>query len=113
MTRPRTPEEVGQIVRNRIDELDLSKAEIERRGGPSGRTVGAYMDGAPIKDKDKRRTLSRALEWTGESIRRIQEGGDPTPQPWVDETPSDDIAGLAERAVSIINELARRASARR
>lgn len=109
MSNERTPEEVGRIIQARIDEKELSLAEIERRGGPSGRTVRAYAKGAPVKDIDNRRTLSLALEWSPDSIRLIQQGEDPKEQARV-ESPADDIQAMADRAVTIIQELARRAA---
>lgn len=69
--------EVGRRVAERIQELSLTKAEVERRSGISDKTLTAYMGGAPIKRADKARGLCEALEWTVDSISRILDGDEP------------------------------------
>lgn len=67
--------QVGAAIRKRIeDELGLSYAEFERRSGVSYKTVQGYMDGQPVRRRDKARALCLALYWTADSVDRLQRG---------------------------------------
>jgi hypothetical protein len=55
----------------------ITRAELVRASGVSGKTIDAYVAGAPIVRADKLRDLSRGLGWTTDSIDRIRAGGEP------------------------------------
>lgn len=68
---------VGRYVTQRIDDLRLTKAEVQRRAGVSDKTLSRYMAGEPIVRVDKERELCQALGWTSDSVRRIGAGEEP------------------------------------
>lgn len=69
--------EVGRRIEQRIDELNLTKAEVIRLSGVSDKTLSGYIDGLPIRRRDKKRDLALALGWLPNSIDRILDGGEP------------------------------------
>jgi hypothetical protein len=69
---------VGKAIADRIEELSLTVAEIDRRG-VSDKTLKAYIAGQPIRRADKRRALCEVLGWTPRSIGLVAAGGDPEP----------------------------------
>jgi hypothetical protein len=71
---------VGRAIEQRINELSLTVAEIDRLG-VSDKTLKGYLGGQPIVRKDKRRKLCGALRWTPRSIDLILDGGEPEELP--------------------------------
>lgn len=68
---------VGQVIAERIDELGVTWAELERDSGISFKTWKAYISGQPVVRKDKRRALTDVLRWTPDSIDLILRGNEP------------------------------------
>lgn len=69
--------EVARRIDERIDELKLTNAEVLRRSGLSYKTLARYLEGKPIRRRDKERGLCEALGWTTDSIARILRGEEP------------------------------------
>lgn len=65
---------VGGAVRERMEELKLSKAEVQRLSGVSAKTLDGYLAGEPIVRPDKARGLASALGWTLDSFDRLARG---------------------------------------
>lgn len=70
---------LGRCIEERIQSRQLIKAEVLRASEMSGTTLDGYISGrARAKYRpDKLRDLSLALGWTGGSLQRVLEGGDP------------------------------------
>jgi hypothetical protein len=68
---------VGIALRRRIeDELRWTLAEAIEASGVSDKTLTGYMDGQPIKRRDKKRDLCEAIGWAPDSIERLLRGED-------------------------------------
>jgi hypothetical protein len=65
---------VGDAIAARIAALHVTKAEIIRKSGVSDKTLDGYIEGKPIRRRDKARDLCLALGWTPDSIDRILGG---------------------------------------
>lgn len=80
MDVPETPERwsvVGMQIADRIDELNLLNAEVQRMANISDKTLTGYIAGKPIVRADKRRGICTALGWSSDSIARLLRGEDP------------------------------------
>lgn len=77
---------VAAAISARMDELGISRAELQRQANISDKTMARYLDGEPIIRKDKRYDLARALGWTPNSIDRMLDGEAPT----LEEPPLDE-----------------------
>lgn len=71
---------LGDLTKQRREELGLTQQQIQGRGGPSTASLRRLENGrATSMDRGKRRDLERALDWRIGSIDDILEGGDPAP----------------------------------
>lgn len=70
---------LGELVRLRREELDLTQSQVQERGGPSPALTRAVENGrATAMSHSKRRDLERALEWQVGSIDDVLAGKSPT-----------------------------------
>lgn len=70
---------LAEFVAQRMNELDLTQAQIQQRGGPSPAKVREVTSRrTTTMSPSKRRDLERALDWRSGSIDAILAGGDPT-----------------------------------
>jgi transcriptional regulator with XRE-family HTH domain len=74
------PVQLGELMRRRQVELDLTWQAIADRAGLSRTTLNDIRNGK-IENTQPRtiRAVERALQWTSGSIDSILAGGDPTP----------------------------------
>lgn len=70
-------ERVGQAIADRIDQLGLTKAAVQKRANVSDKTLSGYIAGAPVRRVDKKRALALALQWSPDAIDRIYDGAEP------------------------------------
>lgn len=71
---------LGDYVKQRREELRLTQAQVQERGGPSPALVRAIENKrADTLSVSKRRDLERALNWSEESVDLILRGGRPFP----------------------------------
>lgn len=71
---------LGDVIERRIEALQVTRAEVQQRGGPSPATVRAIVNGrSTTLSPSKRRDLERAIEWAPGSIDIVLRGGDPEP----------------------------------
>lgn len=71
---------LGELVKQRRDELDLTQAQVQERGGPSPALIRSLETGrASSMSRSKRRDLERSLKWRIGSVDDILQGGDPAP----------------------------------
>lgn len=69
---------LAEFVSKRMDELDLTQAQIQQRGGPSPAKVREITSRrTSTMSPSKRRDLERALDWGPGSIDRVLAGGEP------------------------------------
>jgi hypothetical protein len=68
---------VGNAVTARMEYLSIGPSDIEALGGPTGKPLSGYLDGTPIKRRDVKRRLCKALGWSPNSIDRILAGDEP------------------------------------
>lgn len=65
-----------------MDELGLTQAQIQQRGGPSPAKVREITSRrTETMSSSKRRDLERAIQWQEGSIDHVLAGGDPLPAP--------------------------------
>lgn len=107
---------VGTAIRRRFDELSLTFAEVGAAGGPTDKTLRAYMAGQPIVRADKRRELCRLLGWKVESIDAVLGGGNPVlvagadaarqPPPYADSTDYNSrLARMPDHVLQAVNDI--------
>lgn len=70
---------VGEAIADRIDELGLTLAELERASGVSFKSLQRYIGGHKIVRRDKARDLAAALGWAPDAFDRIRADKDPVP----------------------------------
>lgn len=71
---------LGAHVKDRRDELGLTQAQVQERGGPSPASIRTLESGrAKSMSRSKRRDLERALEWRPGSVDEVLAGGEPAP----------------------------------
>lgn len=68
---------LSKAVGDRMGDLSIGPSDIEALGGPSGKSLGRYLKGTPIKRTDVKRRLCQALGWSPNSIDRIIAGKTP------------------------------------
>lgn len=69
---------LGAVIARRIDDLRLTRSDVQERGGPSPATVRAIINGrSRTLSVSKRRDLERALNWLPGSVDDVLAGGDP------------------------------------
>lgn len=78
MTAGGTWADVARHAEERMDELGMTRAELERQSGVSDATLRKVLDQhLPLTRRDKIVGLCTGLRWSGDSIARILRGGDP------------------------------------
>lgn len=80
-------------------ELGVTMKELERRSGVSDATWRKVLAGGPITRADKKRQICEGLRWTGDSIDRILNGGDPV-------VIAPDAGTLVDEVASLRREMA-------
>lgn len=111
---------LAATISNRMDELQITKAELLRSSGWTGTTLAEYLDGRPRTKwrADKLRDLSVALGWSGDYLDRVLRGEDPGPPPsghggtegwpvWLEEWLRGEISSIRE----MMERLAQRVAA--
>lgn len=90
---------VGAWLTERVAELKLSMAELQRASGISFKTLQGYMEGKPIRRVDKQRALALALGVYPDAFDRIRSGLQPRPLRPPSEEPGlfDLTSGRGER----------------
>lgn len=73
---------LGQAVRSRRSQLDLTQQEVAQAGGPSDTTQTAIeTESATSVRKETLRKLDKGLQWVPGSAQAAYDGGQPTPLP--------------------------------
>lgn len=92
---------VGDAIQTRMVELSIGPADVQALGGPTGKPLTNYLAGTPIKRRDVKRRLCKALGWAPNSIDRIVAGEEPTV---VTDNPGEATADEAPRSALALLE---------
>jgi transcriptional regulator with XRE-family HTH domain len=100
---------LGDAIRTRRVELELTQEDVAQAGGPSSALLRSLENKrATTLSRSKRRDLERALMWEPLSIDSVLAGGDPTPQP--DFVPDDErqhreVLARLDRIIELLETL--------
>jgi len=85
---------VYRFVNDRRVKLEMSWAEMERRGAPTANKLRAMRDGVPLEKDDKREALCRVLRWESGSIEDILAGGEARAMPLAERGSYEEVLDL-------------------
>lgn len=115
-------ERLGDAVRARRADLDLTQLEVHGRGGPSNSTLTSIENGvASSVSSATLRKIDTGLGWERGSARRVLDGGDPVVvapsgqddyvaapgEPATVTLTEDELEGIIRRAVDEARRLGR------
>lgn len=73
-------ERLGEQVKKRRDELELSQIDVWQAGGPSNTTLSLVENGlVETLTRTTARKLDKGLQWEPGSARAVWNGGEPVP----------------------------------
>lgn len=96
-------ERVARYVNRRIaarPEITLTEL-VKRSGGVSGKTWKRLRDAQPVVQPAKLAAMSKALDWTADSIETILYGGEPRKG-------TDDLSGIDQVVLTLLSQLQER-----